>query len=316
MFESPIKIPPLVSILCITYNHEQYISQAIEGFLIQKTKFPIEIIIHDDASTDNTAIIIRSYEEKSPNLFYNIYQIENQFSKGDGDVGKIAFSAARGKYIALCEGDDYWTDPYKLQKQVDFLEGNDNYGMTYSNVRIFYQAQNKFSYKNWAGKATTFNELINGNTITTMTAVFRKSLYEKYELDINPQQKNWLMGDYPLWLYIALKSKIYFLDDVTGVYRILNESLSHSIDIKKRETFVKSSNSIKQFFLDFAKISYTKTTIEDNLNASLGTNALLMNNRKHAKNYFDKIVKLSTKNRIKLLISSSRILSFLYKKFN
>jgi len=118
-------IEPLVSICCITYNHENYIRDAIEGFLMQKTSFPIEIIIHDDASTDNTAQIIKEYEDKYPDLFCNIFQNENQWSKGGGSIyARFLYPQARGKYIALCEGDDYWTDPLKLQKKVDFMEVN------------------------------------------------------------------------------------------------------------------------------------------------------------------------------------------------
>lgn len=113
---------PLVSISCITYNHENYIRDAIEGFLMQKTTFPVEILIHDDASTDKTASIVREYEEKYPQLIKPIYQTENQYSKRDGTIGRIQRGRARGKYYATCEGDDYWTDPLKLQKQVDLME--------------------------------------------------------------------------------------------------------------------------------------------------------------------------------------------------
>lgn len=120
----PDNTEPVVSISCITYNHENFIRDAIEGFLMQKTTFPVEILIHDDASTDNTASIVREYEEKYPQLIKPIYQTENQYSKKDGTIGRIQRGRARGKYFATCEGDDYWTDPLKLQKQVEFLEAN------------------------------------------------------------------------------------------------------------------------------------------------------------------------------------------------
>lgn len=118
---------PLVSICCITYNHVNYIRDAIEGFLMQETSFPFEIIIHDDASTDGTSEIIQEYANKYPELFVTILQKENQWSKGGGSIYvRFVYPRAKGKYIALCEGDDYWTDPLKLQKQVDFLEANTN----------------------------------------------------------------------------------------------------------------------------------------------------------------------------------------------
>lgn len=112
---------PLVTICCITYNHENYIRDAIEGFLMQKTDFPFEIIIHDDASTDGTADIIREYEQKYSAIIKPIYQTENQHSKGNRP-SLLTYRAAKGKYIAICEGDDYWTDPLKLQKQIQKME--------------------------------------------------------------------------------------------------------------------------------------------------------------------------------------------------
>ena len=115
---------PLVTIRCITYNHEPYIRQCLEGFVMQKTNFPFEAIVHDDASTDGTAAIIREYAEKYPDIIKPIYETENQYSKHDGSLQRIMNAHIRGKYVALCEGDDYWVDPLKLQKQVDLLEGN------------------------------------------------------------------------------------------------------------------------------------------------------------------------------------------------
>lgn len=120
---------PLISIACITYNHEKYIRRCIEGFLNQKTSFEIEIIIHDDASTDNTANIVKEYADKYPNLILTILQTENKFSEGIKIWPTFVYPRARGKYIAFCEGDDYWTDPLKLQKQSDFLEANPEYSL-------------------------------------------------------------------------------------------------------------------------------------------------------------------------------------------
>lgn len=114
----------MVSIRCITYNHEKFIKDALEGFLMQKTDFPFEILIHDDASTDRTEEIIRDYQVNYPELIRAVYQTENQYSKGLNYWPRNLYRMARGKYIALCEGDDYWTDPLKLQKQVDFLEAH------------------------------------------------------------------------------------------------------------------------------------------------------------------------------------------------
>lgn len=127
---------PLVSVRCITYNHEPYIAQALDGFLMQKTNFPFEVIVHDDASPDKTADIIREYEAKFPKIIKPICETENQYSKHDGSLGRIMDAACKGKYIVLCEGDDYWIDENKLQIQVDFLEGNSEYGMCFHNAQI------------------------------------------------------------------------------------------------------------------------------------------------------------------------------------
>ena len=118
-----------VSIICNAYNHENYIRDAIESFLMQKTDFAFEILIHDDASTDRTPEIVKEYEKKYPEIIKAIYQKENKYSKGvDIDI-TFQYPRVQGKYIAVCEGDDYWTDAYKLQKQYDALEKNPHIDM-------------------------------------------------------------------------------------------------------------------------------------------------------------------------------------------
>ena len=128
--------PLMVTILCLVYNHESYIRQCLEGFVMQKTNFRFEAIVHDDASTDGTAAIIREYAEKYPDIIKPIFETENQYSKGDGSLGRIMTAHTHGKYVAICEGDDYWTDPYKLQKQIDFLECYSDYVICSHRYRI------------------------------------------------------------------------------------------------------------------------------------------------------------------------------------
>lgn len=115
---------PLVSIVCDTYNHAPYVRAALDSFLMQKTEFPFEIIVHDDASTDGTADIIREYEAAHPDLFRCIYRTENIYRKDPKILEHYVFPLARGKYVAICEGDDYWTTPDKLQKQIAYMEAN------------------------------------------------------------------------------------------------------------------------------------------------------------------------------------------------
>lgn len=117
----------MVSVFCLAYNHEKYVEQCLESLVTQQTNFKFEILVHDDASTDKTADIIRKYERKYSDLIKPIYQTENQYSKRVGISAKFLHPAARGKYVAFCECDDFWIDPLKLQKQVDFLESHPEY---------------------------------------------------------------------------------------------------------------------------------------------------------------------------------------------
>ncbi|MBQ2676804.1 MAG: glycosyltransferase [Clostridia bacterium] len=114
----------VVSIICNTYNHEKYVADALESFLMQKTDFKYEVLVHDDASTDKTADVIRQYEKKYPDIIKPIYQTENQHSQKIPVMPTYQFPRVKGKYIAFCEGDDYWTDSSKLQKQFDALEAH------------------------------------------------------------------------------------------------------------------------------------------------------------------------------------------------
>jgi glycosyltransferase involved in cell wall biosynthesis len=188
----------MVSIDCTTYNHAPYIRQCLDGFLMQKINFPIEVLVHDDASTDGTADIIREYEQKYPDIIKPIYQSENQYSNGINNSLTYNFPRVRGKYIAFCEGDDYWVDPYKLQKQVDFLEKNSEYGMCYTKVKTYIQRRNKYLKKTFGGNSVAFSELIYDNTIPTLTVCLKKKLLRQYYKEIKPESKEWLMGDYPL----------------------------------------------------------------------------------------------------------------------
>lgn len=124
----------MVSVICIVYNHEKYIKECLDGFVMQKTSFPFEVIVHDDASTDRSAEIVREYERKHPKLIKPIYQTENQYSKGIS-VFALLVPQARGKYVAFCEGDDYWTDPNKLERQVEYLENHPECTLCFTNGR-------------------------------------------------------------------------------------------------------------------------------------------------------------------------------------
>jgi glycosyltransferase involved in cell wall biosynthesis len=211
MASSPIK----VSILCITFNHKKFIKECLDSFLMQKTQFNYEIIIHDDASTDGTQDIIRDYQEKNPGLIKTIFQKENQYSRGGKSFFiRFLFPRARGEYIALCEGDDYWTDPNKLQKQIDFLDNNPDYSLCFHPVRVFYESTEK---KDEIFPTDTdgfdLNRLLEGNFIQTNSVVYRKPHMYK---DL---KKGMMPGDYYMHLFHAQFGKIGFINDVMSVYR-------------------------------------------------------------------------------------------------
>lgn len=244
----------LVAINCLTYNHEPYIRQCLEGFVTQKTKFRFVAIVHDDASTDNTAKIVREYADKYPDIIKPIFETVNQYSKKDGSLDKIinqAINETNCKYIAVCEGDDYWTDPFKLQKQVDILDRYPDYGMAYGRVRNYIHKENRFLAK-ISGDKESFNTLLLHNRIPTMTVLIRRKHYLKYLEEVQPFSisNGWQKGDYPLWLFISHYSKIYFSTDIYGVYRILEASASHFTDIVKRYEFSLDSAQIALFMCE------------------------------------------------------------------
>ena len=207
-----------VSVICTAYNHEKYIGKALEGFVNQKTNFDYEVIVHDDASTDGTASIIREYEKKYPDLFKVIYQTENQYSKNISIMDDIVFPMIGGKYVALCEGDDFWIDNNKLQKQVDFLDNNPSYAAVAHNS-VFLNERNGeewIQYDQKMDKKLRFEDIIvdGGKCYHTSSIMFRKKFYfypESFKIRG--------IGDYPRSVYLCLSGGIYYFKDVMSVHR-------------------------------------------------------------------------------------------------
>ncbi|ENV85653.1 hypothetical protein F940_01880 [Acinetobacter radioresistens NIPH 2130] len=224
---------PLVSIWCTTYNHENYIEDAIKGFLIQETNFSFEIIIHDDASTDKTVDIIRKYERYYPKLIKPIFQKENQYSKGSNFL-EILMKLANGKYIAICEGDDYWTDPNKLQKQVDYLETHPNTVISFFNTQYFYQDKQKFGELYLPSKHRkdfSKDELTKITTwLPTSTRVFRKISFGNI-----PEIAKVLNTDDFLISILGSYGKAHYHHDIKPtVYRVHSHGIWQSQNKKSR----------------------------------------------------------------------------------
>ena len=226
----------MVTVLCLTYNHMAYIKQCLDGFLMQDTSFKFEVIVHDDASTDGTTEILKEYVLKYPDIIRPIIETENQYTKvGFSGLFLQMSRKSNGKYIALCEGDDYWTDPYKLQKQVDFLESHPDYVMCSHKWNEFIENEKKINWGipfevNSIGKIYDLNCLIHGEWyFQPLTILYRRSSvnFERYNRYKNSK-------DITL-LYALLKNgKGFCIPDVMATYRIHSSGMWSGSDLNSR----------------------------------------------------------------------------------
>lgn len=254
---------PKVSIICIAYNHEKYIEKTLQSFLKQQTDFDYEILIHDDASTDRTAEIIRTYEKNYPDIIKPIYQKENQYSKNVEIVYQFNFKRARGEYIAQSEGDDYWTDPLKLQKQYDYLNDHPDVsacihpdkmineeGTVIVGYRKLYSSDRLMSVR---------EALYEQKTVSTNSIFMRNYFTSDY---IVPQ---WYFDadvtDFPLMLYLATKGPIYYMNEVMSAYRVsAQNSWTRRVmtDSEKRRMHVDHMIQLLESFDTYTNYEHTR----------------------------------------------------------
>jgi glycosyltransferase involved in cell wall biosynthesis len=280
----------MVSVCCVTYNHVNYISQALDGFLMQKTSFPIEIIVHDDASTDGTTDIILEYQTKHPGIIKPIIQKENQWSKGR-KITPIAMAQANGKYIALCEGDDYWTDHLKLQKQVDFLEANSEYsgsfhetpqiGVVQAGSRVFGKTEKDFF--------TVEDTISTLSPFHTSSFVFRKEF-----LPIPDWFCNVISGDMSIFSIVAKHGLLKSFHEEMSVYRHHNGGITKSE--KVIETHHQNRIELMQYLNAFHEGKFkdkVKEVIKYHQNSIAGLNKgnFKPDRYWHAKNWLNKKIK-------------------------
>ncbi len=227
---------PLVAIKCTVYNHEPYLRECLDGFVMQQTDFPFVAVVHDDASTDKSADIIREYAAKYPDIILPYYETENQYSKGTlSQVMNEAVDATGAKYIALCEGDDYWTDPHKLQKQVDILEKDDSLMAVVTDTAIVDAQSHVLCAKR--GGVVKNNKRGGYNlydffgtpqhAYPTATVVYRNTHRQEIRRMI-AHTANPYLGDWTLWIILHTFGDFYYIDEATAAYRINPTSITHT----------------------------------------------------------------------------------------
>ena len=247
---------PLVSICTITYNHEKYIADALDSFLMQETDFPFEILIDEDCSLDSTADIIRTYMKKFPNIINATLRDKNL----GGGINSIEnYKKAKGKYIALCEGDDYWTDPLKLQKQVNFLESHEEYNMVFHNAELQIHTENGVTIKPFnpeeKSRDYTADEILKTWSVTTASVLCRNERQYRYIED----NLSFPVHDTPYFIKCASLGKLYYMSDKMSVYRRVPTGFMASEHIKTVEFSLNFIKYLKTLYNDFGDLLSKKT---------------------------------------------------------
>ena len=229
----------LVAIYCLVYNHEPYLRDCFEGFVMQKTNFRFMAIVHEDCSTDNSAAIIREYEEKYPDLFCPIYETENQYKKHDGSIDKqmnkmiVSYGA---KYVAICEGDDYWTDPHKLQKQVEFLEAHPEYSVCWHRCKRWIVKNNTYIDDECSKLFSLDKKGVDIDVATYFSHWYTQPLtmvYRRDSLDLDWSRKFKFFRDMHLMYNLLQHGKGYLFSFVGGVYTMHDGGLAGTISRKQ-----------------------------------------------------------------------------------
>lgn len=248
-------IEPLVTIVCLTYNEEDFVRDALNSFLSQKTEFSYEVLVYDDASEDHTPEILQEYAEKFPNVFHLTLYKENNFKKGLGFWGlREGFREARGKYIAYCEGDDYWCDDHKLEKQVKFLEANPEYAVCAHETLIrndYYKANDGVLFSTTdvnifldraKKRCYTFQDALTGNIFHISSIMFRNNAPIIWPIWISKVAAL----DMILFMLLAERGPIYVMADVMSVYRYRKNSITSTPvgDFRNAISFIEASVQI------------------------------------------------------------------------
>lgn len=256
----------LVSICCVSFNHEKYLEQCLTSFCTQKTDFKFDVLIHDDASTDRSQEIIKEFQDKYPDIIKPIYQTENQYSQGRLRIHTLFnYPRSQAKYIALCEADDFWTDEYKLAKQVKLLEDNPDCSLSFhANNYLFpdhLKDKNKIHrpYQKESNKYFTEDIIkYGGNFMHTGSMFFLKSA-------LPPEDIAWVtecpVGDLPSSLYLSLQGNIMYCDDVMSTYRVFADnswSKAHQKSLKAQKVHYGKMVKMWEQFDNYTQHKFSK----------------------------------------------------------
>lgn len=258
---------PMISVLMITYNHERFIETAVNSVLSQQTDYPFELVIGEDHSPDATGKKVDQLAAAFPDIIKVV--------RAESNIGVAAnfcrtFRACSGKYMAILDGDDFWTDPLKLQKQVSFMEANPDYGFVHGDVNHYYEDSGKT--EPCVNKArgvhvpdsNLFPELIKPQPlfIKTATVCFRKELASAFDLGL-AERENWPLIDMPLWMDITQQTKAHYFDEVFATYRLLTESASRTQSPQKKLAYHQKLYAIKQLYFEKYKVGEENRKILD-----------------------------------------------------
>lgn len=276
-----------VSIICVTYCHEKYLRKALDGFLSQKTDFKFEILVHDDASGDETPNIMREYEQKYPDIVRAVYQKENLYSKGVRITDEILLPMVRGKYMAFCEGDDYWCDDNKLQKQFDFLESHPEYTVCVHNTRDMYLKSGKsvipFGDKE---KDLTLEDVVmrGSQSFHYSSQLVRTDFYKKLPEFV---KLGGMVEDYPDSVYYVLDGRVFYMPEIMSVHIIGTET-------SWTRTILPFHETRAQFYTDIINMLKAANEYSEHKYDALFTEAIEFNeyNRLQARQDYKSLVKV------------------------
>lgn len=232
----------MFSVEMTTYNQKDYVGKALQSILDQKHNYKYEILVSDDCSTDGTQEIIKSFHEKYPDIIKPVY---NKKNLGAMPNYYTNINRVKGKYLMGCAGDDFWL-PGKVESQIQFLENNKDFDVCYSKAKYLINGSlTDYTLGNYYREKKEVFEI---NNIPALTLCIRTDFYKKYLNEIEPQNKDWLMEDYPFNIYALYNSNVFFINKELAVYRILDGSTSHQINLRKQFLFEQNTFYIKKYF--------------------------------------------------------------------